>query len=385
MMTPDSRRRDGGGDSVGTAAAKKESSERVKVKGWPGYVREGVFVIEKRIHGRKFHVSTRCTSLRAALKQLERFEADPGAYNPVGTVAPDALVLDQRLIDDFHTWHLTQCSRQWALDVRNLLVDWANHLRGADLRHLSLVRDIEPHLQGATQQHHRVSALKKLTKWLRKTEQLKRAEDVTLDLSVPKVGAAEEPKDMEWDLVVETWPHLDLYMRDVVQVLAATGWHVNELRRFAADGMVRERNEHDAPDVVGVIGVLHKNSLLKRKLRERHFTALVHAEHFAAATRIRQLGHLIDRGAMRKRMVRAAKAATAERRKEDPSAMPCPVVHLGAFRHSVTTWLSMEGLSDAQVARYVGHKSEAMVRRHYINAARAALVLPRSALRVVGD
>lgn len=381
-MTPDSKGTDSSGDTAGTLSSKKGNGDRVKVKGWPGYVRGGVFVIEKRIGRKKFHKSTRCTSLRAALKQLERFEADPSAYDPATAAADGALVLDEKLIDEFHAWHLEHVSRPWALDVRRLLVEWANHFRGADLRRLSLVRHIEPHLKDAAQQHHRVSALKKLTKWLRKTEKLKRSEDVTLDLSVPKMGASEETKDMPFELVVETFPHLDLAMRDVVQVLAATGWHVNELRRFASEGVIRERTEHDEPEVMGVIGVVHKNSLLKRN-REKHFTKLVHAEHYDAAKRIRERGHLIDRGAMRKRMVKAAEAVTLERRKSDPKALAAPVVHLGSFRHSVTTWLAAGGLSDAQVAKYVGHKSEEMARKHYINAAKTALVLPRSALRVV--
>lgn len=352
------------------------------MKGWPGYVRGGVFIIEKRIHTKKFHVSTRCTSLRAALKQLERFEADPGGYDPAGTVTPDALVLTQALIDEFHEWHLLEVSHEWARDVRRLLDWWANNFKGKDLRRLSLVADINPHLKKATQKHHRVSALKAFTGWARQTGKLKRTEDVTLDLEVPKVGAAEEPKDMPFELVVETFPHLDHQMRDVVQVLAATGWHLAELRRFAEAGIIRERTERDPADVVGVIGVVHKNSLLKKN-RDKHFTALVHQEHYDAAKRIRERGTLPDRWALRKRMVAAAEAVTEARHKEDPQAPAAPVVQLGSFRHSVTTWLAAGGFSDAQVAKYVGHANEAMVRRHYINAAKAALVLPKTALRVV--
>lgn len=351
---------------------------------WPGgYVRNGVFVIEKKIRGDKFHVSTHTTTLRAAMKHFEAFEADPRGYDPRGSPAgPGALVLDEALIDAFHEWHLNEVSRAWALDVRRLLADWANHLRGADLRKLSLSEHLHTHLRGASQQHHRVSALKALTSWARMTGKLKRAEDATQELAVPQVGASEEPKDMEFELVVETWPHLNLYMRDVVQVLAATGWHVAELQRFAEKGDVRERTSRDAPDVVGVIGVVHKNSLLK-KTTKKHFTALVHREPFEAAKRIRALGKLLDRWRLRDQMVAAADAVTAERRKLDPQADAAPTVHLGAFRHSVSTWLSEQGLSDAQVAKYVGHASEKMVRKHYINKAKAALVLPRSVLRVV--
>ena len=44
-----------------------------------------VYVIRRMINGRNYKVSTRATTLRAAIEQLKRFEIDPEHYNPVGS------------------------------------------------------------------------------------------------------------------------------------------------------------------------------------------------------------------------------------------------------------------------------------------------------------
>ncbi|WP_140875109.1 hypothetical protein [Myxococcus xanthus] len=63
---------------------------------WPGgYVHkqqdgQPLFIIERRVRGQRFHVSTRYHNLRLAMKQLDRFEADPLGNAPEGeaTEAP---------------------------------------------------------------------------------------------------------------------------------------------------------------------------------------------------------------------------------------------------------------------------------------------------------
>ena len=344
-----------------------EKSERER---WPGgYVRGGVFVIERRIRGQKFHVSTHCTTLRAAMKQLERFEVDPSAYRPEGDAQPDALVMTEQLIEDFHAWHLEGVSRHWALNVRGLLVDWANDLRGADLRHLSLLDDLRAHLRRHPRQaHHRAKAIKVFFGWLRTEKGLiDRAQDRTLDLPIPVVRPAQDSghrKAVPWDDVAAVAPHLPHPTRDVLELLAATGWHVNEVRRFAADGVIRDRVAADAQEVVAMVGTKHKSG-------RTHFTALVHQQHLDAAKRVRQRGHVIDNGALRKHMLRACAAAGVR------------PFQLGQLRHSVATWLSQAGLSPELTSRYLGHASSTTTKRHYIDAQTAALVLPRAALRVV--
>lgn len=365
------------GDTVGTPTPKKESAERVKVKGWPGYVRGGVYVIEKRIHGRKWHVSTRCTQLRAAMRQLERFEESPADYRPEGGDGPE-LVLTESLIEEFFAWHRAHTSRPWALNVRSLLVDWANHLRGADLRRLSLVDDLKPHLKNATQQPHRVKAIRLLFKWLRTEKGLiTRPQDATLDLAVPPARPAqwEKSKAVAWERVLELLPHLRADVRDVLELLAATGWHISEARRFAAGGTLRERESADPSHVVAVIGVKHKSG-------KPHFTALLHERHAVVARRVRERGRVIDNGALRKQMLKGFAAVDAERKKTDPKAEPVERFQLGAMRHSLTNWLADAGVGVEERGRYLGH-NPATNARFYVDAQRPPVVLPQQVLRVV--
>lgn len=359
------------GDRVGTA--------RERVEGWPGYVRRGVFVIEKKIRGVKFHVSTRCTTLRAAMRELERFELDPAAYvEPPPEPVPEArLVLDEELVEAFFAWHSRRVTRAWALDVRRRLYDWGNHLAGRDLRQLELMRDLRSHVDGATQRHHRVKAIRALFKWLRQERGLvTRAQDATLDLPVPVLqpAARRKSKVMELELVVETLPHLRADVRDVVELLATTGWHVSEVARFATEGTMRDRVTNDAPEVLAVIGVTHKSG-------RQHFTALTTQRQVDVAARIRARGHVIDRGALRKHLAAAAHAVTLERRRQGRTQEAQPL-KLGAFRHSVSTWLRQDGVADDAISRYLGHVSPVTTRRFYIDGERAPVVVPAAGARL---
>ncbi len=58
-----------------------------------------VYVIRRMINGRNYKVSTRATTLRAAVEQLKRFETDPEHYNPAGshTRSPSTLMRRSRL------------------------------------------------------------------------------------------------------------------------------------------------------------------------------------------------------------------------------------------------------------------------------------------------
>jgi integrase len=351
---------------MGTLTAKKEA--RVKVAGWPGYVRGGVFVIEKRINTVKYHVSTRCTSLRAALKQLERFEESPSTYRPEGDRAV-ALVLDAKMIDDFKAWHTPQVSREWANNVKNVLVDWANHLKGSDLRSLSLIDDLKPHLVGLGQAHHRVKAIKILFKWLRAERGLiTRAQDVTLDLAIPIIKPRQETgesKAVEFERLSAVLPHLAEHVRDVLEFLAVTGWHVSEVRRYADIGRFRPRDAGDPPDVLGVVATTHKDK------GKRHFTNLLFTSHVELAQRIKARGQVLSNGRLRKHLLRACKVAGVK-----PFSM-------GDMRASVLTWLRLAGVPAEMAAAYVGHTSTATQERFYVDAEATKTVLPRAALRVV--
>ena len=360
------------GDAVGTPARKKES-ERVKVKGWPGYVREGLFIIEKRIGGKKFHVSTRCTSLRAALKQLERFEENPAAYSPRGVDAPAPLVLDLKMIDELHAWHApTVSSTEWANDVKRTLKHWANHLKGADLRNLSLIDDLKPFIAGdAPSKPLRVASIKVLFRWLlREKGLITRAQNVAEEFITPPFKPRQqtgESKAIEFERLAKVVPLLKTEVRDVLELLAATGWHITEVQRFAKKeiGRFRLRDAGDRPEVLATIGTRHKDG------GKWHFTALLFQSHVDAAHRIRARGYVFNRTALRRNLKKACEEAGVK------------AFNMGDMRASVLTWLRLAGVPMETAMLYVGHTSVETQNRFYVNAEVARAVLPQHALRVV--
>lgn len=348
---------------------------RTREKWEGGYVRNGKFIIERKIAGKKYELSTRCTTRRAALKHLERFEADPTSYDPNETDTEIPLQLDEALIDEFYVWHLgKKGTAKWSNILRSKLEAWANHFAGKDLRRLDLIDHVKPHLRGATTPHHRVKAIKMLFKWLRQEKGLiKRAEDVTLDLPVPTIKAAQqtgEAKAVPWAHVKAVVPYLPAHVADVLEFLAVTGWHVEEVRRFAINGLIRDRRASDGPNVVAVVGTLQKNG-------SKHFTALTHEQTLATAQRIKGRGKVIDNGRLRKHMIRAAAKARDENEK------PVPVFQLGSIRHSVATWLVQDGVSLVEVSRYLGHRSVVTTSKFYVDHNAAAAAMPLSTLRLV--
>jgi hypothetical protein len=356
--------------TVGTTQRKKENL-RKKVPGWPGYIRDGVWIIEKRVGGKKFHVSTRATSPRAAMKQLERFEADPNGFSAAGTKRVAELALTTELIDDFHAWHKTHVTTQWADDVYRTLQRWANHLGGIDLRNLSLVDDLKPFIVGAKSRPLKVASIKVLFRWLRTEKGLvTRAQDVTLDFITPPFKPRKdtgESKAIEFERLAKVVPLLALHIRDVLELLAATGWHISEVRRFANPeiGRFRYRDAADKPEVLATIGTRHKVG------GKWHFTALLFQSHVDAAQRIRERGKVVDRTILRRHLKRACEKAGVK------------AFNMGDMRASVLTWLRLAGVPPALAAAYVGHTSTATQDRFYVNQEIARAVLPRGALRVV--
>src|SRR5438132_8493938 len=77
------------------------------VEGWSGRVwvsetGKRTFYIRQVRDGKRWDVSTKCSTLRGAGKELERFELNPEAYRPLGSGA--ALVLNDELIESYAKW-----------------------------------------------------------------------------------------------------------------------------------------------------------------------------------------------------------------------------------------------------------------------------------------
>jgi hypothetical protein len=53
-----------------------------------------VYVIRRQINGKRYSISTRARSAKAAYEQLKRFEADPENYRPEGAQRAAPIYLD---------------------------------------------------------------------------------------------------------------------------------------------------------------------------------------------------------------------------------------------------------------------------------------------------
>ncbi len=318
-----------------------------------------MYVIERRVAGTHFHISTRAHTLGAAMKHLERFEADPDNYKPshqtVGLALTSALVIEYRGFQ-VETKGVT---RGWANDCQRLLADWADDLVGKDLLKLDLQKDVKPALaRRKTTLHHRAIALKGFFKWLRKEKGLlKHHQDVTLDLSIPKIRASKltRPKNVEIDRVRAVAPHLTQHVLDVLILQMGTGWHISEVRRFAPDGDLVEVARGDG--VLAVLVAEQKNGRLTR-------TPLRNPEHLEAARRIKARGRIVSNNTLAYHLKRAATKAGL------------PAFTLGSMRHSVSTWAIERGARMVEVAEFFDHRSKNTTNDHYANAAVPTVSIP---------
>lgn len=329
-----------------------------------GFVREtargkAVFVIEKRIKGELFKVSTRCHTEKAALAELARFEVDPMLYVPGGAIG---LRMTAELVVEYRNWQIAERgnSHEWALTSGNMLMDWLEAFGDLDLRRLTSVRVRETLLRWKTSRPARVTVLKGFFSWLRRVKGLlKHHEDPMPDVPIPERKSSKETgaRDVPFDVVCRVYRALREDVRDVLQLLGGTGMHLNELRRFAEKGEIRADPTGQA---LATITVWHKR-------KEDFAYAITVPEALEAARRIRAGGKTLGRHRLwelTKRANRDAGIDEAER------------LNLGDMRHCVGTWAIELGEDIRNIARAYNHESEAMLRRHYVRHA-----VPRAVIK----
>lgn len=329
-----------------------------------------VFIIERQVKGHRFHVSTRCNTERAALKQLERFEADPFNYRPEGGDGEDPVPMTHELIIEFEKWSIEKRGNtpKHAREMSRRLNEWAQVLSGVDLRKATLRSHVAPALEKWAGQQHRIIALKSFYAWLRKTKHLlTSANDPTLDLPVPQ-GTPEKHrrrKAVSWEDVEKAFRCIDPAYRDMLQLLAATGWHTTELERFARDD--------ESEIIIPSTRVLDKRgNVVLAVLMARHKTGgwtrtpLVEPVHVAAAKAFR------ERRSVPRRANAAVKAACV--------AAGVPVFTLGVMRHSVATWAIELGATEKEASEYLGHESKKTTRMFYIDVAVPTATVPTRVL-----
>lgn len=335
-----------------------------------GYVRQGkkgqVFVIERWLHGVHHHVSTKCRTERAALRELEKFEANPTGYSPHAVSRREQLVLTPELVDEYERWqrNVKRTTRSHARDCARYLEAWMLEFAGRDVRTLSLHEHIKPAL-GAwrTARHNRIVALKGFTAWLRREKGLlTRAEDPTLDLQVPpsRPEKLRRRKAIAREVVEATLPHLRPDVRDLVVLLAATGLHVSEVRRFVDSGELYAPAEHQQ-DVVANLSVVHKSGRL-------HTVALTR-DALDAAQRLKASG------------IPSHSVVWFDTRAACDKA-GVPHWNVGSLRHSVATWLAEAGVPLAAISEQLGHRDPRTTSDFYRDMGHGAKALPIPRLRL---
>lgn len=333
-----------------------------------GYVRAGVYVIERKLGGVKFHFSTRCRTERAALAELARFEEDPTAYSPTQRAVDSRVLVTADLLDDFWRYqvHVKRNTVEHADACESYLVHWMEDLEGVDLRKLRLAEVHRALDKRGKARRYRVIALKSFCAWLRRVKGLLTAgNDVTTQVQVPpaRPEKLQRRKVADREDVRKVLAHLTGPTRDALLVLAATGMHVSELRRFARGegGLLKPlRGER----VAGKI-------LLRHKTGEAHVVSLVHQDYVAAATRLRARGRLFSNGWLVTCIARACEAAGVAR------------FTPGVMRHSLGTWLAEDGSPLQLVAQQLGHRSERTTRRFYVDLGLTAADVSVPILHVV--
>jgi integrase len=332
-------------------------AERIYTEGWKdgGYIRKDAqgrdtYVIYRQIAGKRYEVSTRAHTLRAALEQLKRFEADPEGYDPRGNVRPDAIYLDEKLSEEFLTYSRREKENtgKWVREQQRSLAWWAEKLHGVDLRGASLRDQIVPVVKQA--RGNRVAVLKALYSWLRKTHKITFAEDPTaggmLEGRQPTKRRGRGPKAVPREHVELALAHLTGNWRDALLLQSETGWHVTEVQRFAQGGEVEPASaSQKAQGIAGVLIVEHKGG-------EQHRSA-VSSKVLEAAERLRE-----REGFSVEWYARALKKAC-------PAAGIKKPFGAGQMRHSVATWAVESGADIAAVSTFLGHKSPRTTKKFY--------------------
>ncbi|HEY4884134.1 MAG TPA: site-specific integrase [Myxococcales bacterium] len=343
-----------------------------------GYIRTGnsgrqTYVIHRMVGGIQYEVSTKRSTEPEAYAQLAIFEKNPTAYvtaRDAGLKAdlmpdgPPPVYLDAELIKKYLAYCATgprPCTKNWWNMKRRFLEKLLVKLNGVDLRGADL-QVILKAIERETSRPHLIATIKHLYSWLRDAEGanlLTAGEDPTLaklkvpqsspqQWTTPKVFSVAQYKKLS-KAFRGTW------YRDALDVLAGTGWHYSELRRFAEDGEVDglPRGERKGSAVAALV--------TKHKSGSRHATRVTKPV-LAAAKRLRAKGHLPEF-----HFGLVLKNKSAEMGIE-------PAITPGRFRHAVATWAKRKGVPLASIATFLGHKSPRTTQRFYAVHGSAAKV-----------
>lgn len=334
------------------------------------------FLIERWIDGRHWHLSTKCRTERAALKELEKFEQSPIDYRRGRSEKSTGLVITPALIDEYLKWmEAEKLSKPYVREHERHLGEIMVGMEGRDLRRIGFVglRAIIESF-GAVAKWNRTKTIKAFASWLRRHKgALPRNEDPTLDLlnpvQTPEKGRRR--KAMEMHVVEKAIPlMLNPAIADIAIVLQSTGCHISELLRFAnGEGGLFERADWQDDTVLGNLLVRHKSDM-RSKRDATHVVAITEQRTLDAIKRIQARGRAPSRGAIQVSDTQV-------------SAKLGVKFSMGWNRHSVATWLAKDGRAEGDIANLLGQKTTKMAKQIYIDLGMSARPVPIPKLKLV--
>jgi integrase len=331
----------------------------VKVEGWSGRVWEDArgtrtYYIREVRGGKRFQFSTECSTLRAALKEHERFDAAPETYQPPSK--RQRLELTDQLIEDYRLWcrsDTDSTDTRWMDAKVRYLKWWQGKLDGRAINAVRLA-DLLALLRGSTSRRDRIVTIKHLYSYLRQTDRMRASDDPTLEaLPVPQGRPAQDAGPSKVIPEADYRAVLPLLPRQVqlaCRIMAATGCHLSEVIRLVEKGTV-EAGVGDED----VLGFAHKGG-------HTHRVAVpVYIGEAARALKARGLDGL-SRETFYKSIKKACDAAGVERWTP------------GRFRHTFATNAIKAGVLPAEVALRLGHKGTATTLGWYATTAVAPML-----------
>lgn len=348
-----------------------------------GYISLGArarktYVLERKVNGQRFHVSTRTHDERAALRHLDRFESNPLVYRPVGEEGDGPLRISVDDVDRYVKWSRQEKgnTREHVREVKRYLSHWVDDLGGADWRGLkvsALKRCLD---ERKTARAYRIASIKAFCAWLREERGVLTSEqDATRDLAsiqaTPEKQRREKkvPKAVVEQLLAAKvkgtdTPLLDDRTRNFLLVKAVTGFHHTEIMRIVRgqNATIEELDETAASRAgcPAVVRFIHKNgdAVVKRVETQQLLDALRALE---------------ARGFTMRRVNAAIGEACRELKLEEWTA--------GVLRHSWGTWHVEGGATIEAVAAGYSHKSKRTTERFYVQVAVPGAALPAVTLK----
>lgn len=337
------------------------------------------YYIRRTLNGRRYDLSTRCTTEVAAFNALERFEKDPDAFHPEGDPATAPVHLDNELA----VAYLAFCrdeqenSRAWLAKKKNLLAWWMERLAGVNLRKVERTAHLDPALDRTPGRAHKIRILKHFFAWLVETERIRPHEDPTFRrLKAPQAKPAQRKKSkvVPPEHVLLVIEHLTSPWREALTVQAGTGWHTTEVIRFAAAGEVeplpkRMKIENGAAGVL--VCPLHKSGDVHRTAVSQEVVdaAVKLLEHAQARSgeraALREARGQQTVGAFSQKWYdRAVKAACAAVKRPD-GGVGIPAFTGAMMRHTNATIAVAETGNVAATSAFLGHKSPTTTKKFY--------------------